>query len=77
MAQPAQIACELLQFRVGIGRLVEISDDCLDELARQARDALILRLHARPGFKHKPRNVHEEAEPQHQCQQEIDARAQR
>ena len=61
VAQPLEIANDLVQPRLGIGRLVQSGDNGLDELAREPRDALIFGLHARGGLQHQPRHVDREA----------------
>ena len=73
MAQPLEIANDLVEPRLGIGRLVEARDDGLDEFARQPRDALIFGLHARRGLQHQPRHVDGETQCQHQREQQVDA----
>ena len=67
---------DLVQPRIGIGRLVESGHDRLDEFARQPDHALVLRLDPGPGLDDEPRNVDAEAERKDQRQQEIDPPAQ-
>lgn len=77
MAQAAQIARDLVQPGIRIGRLVQIRNDHLDEFARKPDHALVLGLHARPGFRDLAADIDGKPQRQQQRQQKVDARAQR
>jgi hypothetical protein len=76
MAQAAEVACDLVQPGVRIGRLVEIRHDHFDEFAREPDHALVLGLHARPGFRDLAADIDGESQRQQQRQQQVDAPAQ-
>ena len=76
MAQTFEIVNDLVEPRFGIGRLVEPRHNRLDELAREPRDTLIFRLHARCRLQHEPRHIDGETERQDQRQKQIDASTQ-
>ncbi|MEY9156130.1 hypothetical protein ABIG04_004440 [Bradyrhizobium japonicum] len=77
MAQAAQIARDLVQPGIRIGRLVQIRHDHLDEFAREPDHALVLGLHAGTCFRDLAADIDGEPQRQQQCQQKVDARAQR
>ena len=74
--QPAQIVNDLIQPRIGIGRLVQSGNDRFDEFARQPYDALILGLNARSSLQDKPRDIDREPDREDERQQQIDPGAQ-
>ncbi|MGY4416093.1 cell division ATPase FtsA [Bradyrhizobium sp. LB7.1] len=76
MAQAAEVARDLIQPGVRIGRLVEIGNDHPDEFAREPDHALVFGLHARPGFRDLPADIDGEPQRQQQRQQQVDAPAQ-
>jgi hypothetical protein len=76
MAQPAEIARDLVQPRIRIGRLVQVRDDHLDEFAREPDHALVLGLHPRPRLRDLAADVDGEPQRQQKRQQQVDARAQ-
>ena len=72
MAQPAEVANDLVQPRIRIRRLIQPGDDGLDEFTRQPYHALILGLHTRRGLKHQPGDIDGQTEREDQREKQID-----
>src|SRR4051812_22894673 len=71
MTQPAEVAHDLVQPRLGVRRLIETGDDGFDKLARQPDDTLIFGLDTWRCLDHQPRNVDSQTERKNECQKYI------
>ena len=76
MAQLLQTIDDRRQLGFGIGAPLQVADRCIDEFARQPKDAIVLRLNARPRLKHQPTDIGRKADDEHQSEQQVQARPQ-
>ena len=76
MTQPAQVAHDLVQPRLGVRRFVQAGDDRFDKLARQPDNTLIFGLDTRRRLDHQPRDVDGQTERKDECQKKINPSAQ-